>query len=461
VDKNCKANKFAVPASLSPKPPDIIRSPETLLFRMIAAWMLVAVSALRPLDNPAATVFLGKLVRAGFGFLMTVLVARLLGPGDFGLFYLAITIIVIGQTVIGDGLDPGIVRYYAAVASDDLGAARDVLRSAFALRIFIALPIALVAWPFGEWISAEVFKAPEYALPIQVGILGSAAAAMWNFGLVVYQSQERFAILALLTPSVNVFRVFTTLILIAVGHLTLASILGLHISIFFVGAALIVMKSRRLLLPFVVKPTFLRTLLAFSGWAALSNLCFLLQANLGIPVLTYFRNSEAAGTFAAGASLLMIIDQLTSSILITKLPIVSRMKTVAEYRDYIRKSLTTYGALALLLTPTILLAEDIIVILYGAEFQSSAEIFQILLLGFLVTLVTHPLYIIFYAIERPQAAALAAVGGLAGWLLAAGALIPSFGADGAAWATLASRIIHGLLIVVAIFYVLKNCTAKA
>ena len=431
------------------------------MIHKIATRAVDAVSGIRPLHSPAATVFLGKLIRAGFGFLMTILVARLLGPADFGLFYLAITIIVVGQTVIGDGLDPGIVRYYAAVVSDDLMAARDVLRSAFTLRLLIAIPIALVAWPLGKWIAVEVFIAPEYALPIQIGILGSAAAAMWNLGLVVYQSQERFRTLALLTPSINVFRVLTALLLIAVGHVTLGWVLGLHVLLFVVGAALVVGKVRTLLLPLTIRPAFLRTLLAFSGWAALSNLFFLLQANLGIPVLTYFRSSEAAGAFAVGASLLLIIDQLTSSILIAKLPVVSRMKSVAEYREYVRKSLIAYGALALFLTPAYFLAEDIIVLLYGVEFQASVRIFQILMLGFLVTLVTHPLYIIFYGIERPQTAAFAAAGGLVGWLVAAGALIPVSGAEGAAWATLASRVVHGLLIVVLVGRALRNEPAKA
>ncbi|PNU20594.1 hypothetical protein C2E25_06885 [Geothermobacter hydrogeniphilus] len=64
-----------------------------------------------------AAVFSAKVVASGVGFLVSIMLARLLGAGGLGLYFLAMTIIGIGATVSRLGLENVVLRY-AAVASE-------------------------------------------------------------------------------------------------------------------------------------------------------------------------------------------------------------------------------------------------------------------------------------------------------------------------------------------------------
>ena len=72
---------------------------------------------------------------------MSLVVARVMGPEDFGLFSLFIVILIFGNDVLGDGLSPGVVKFYSMYRVTDPPKAAEVLTNALALRILLGLPI--------------------------------------------------------------------------------------------------------------------------------------------------------------------------------------------------------------------------------------------------------------------------------------------------------------------------------
>ncbi|MBI4001129.1 MAG: oligosaccharide flippase family protein [Nitrospira defluvii] len=411
-------------------------------------------SGMKALLRQTALVFAGKMTAACLGFAMSLVVARLMGPDAFGLFSLFIVILILGNDLLGDGLNPGVVRYYAMHSVTNPIRASEVLTNALALRLLLGIPVVLLGVILGGQIAERLFQNPAYVLPIMLGLVGSLGAALWSFDLAAWQSRQDFVAYALMVGLVNLLRVLSLPILILMGHLTLGAVMGLHVAFFYMCTLAGLWLLRRHLATFQFNGTLLRELFRFSKWPAMASTCFLLQVNLGVPVLNYFYSSREAGVYAAGTSLLQGIDFLTISLLTTLLPKVSQLTSLEQCRAYVQRSFPMYLGLAVCLVPVMFLARPLVIGLFGPAYEGTIPVFQILFLGALGTLVTHPLYLVLYTINRPQLYTYSGIVALAGWILAGLWLIPEYGAVGAAWTTLFARLVQSVMIIVILWYAL-------
>jgi O-antigen/teichoic acid export membrane protein len=410
-------------------------------------------SGAKALSQQAALVFTGRMTGACLGFVMSLLVARLMGPEEFGVFSLFIVMLIFGNDVLGDGLSPGVVRFYAMYRTADPPKAAEVLTNALALRMLLGLPVVVIGVAVGTQY-ARVFHDPSYVLPVVLGLVGSFGAALWSFNLSVWQAREEFGTYGIMVALVNVLRVLSLPILFVGGALTLTGIMGAHVVVYFLCALSGIWVLRRHLAEVRLNVALLRDLFRFSKWPAIASLCFLLQVNLGVPVLGYVVDAREAGLYGAGSSLLMGVDFLTVSLLTTLLPKVSRLTGLEQCRSYVQRSFPLYALIAAALLPLLFFARTLVVGVFGPAYEGTIDVFRILLVGTLATLATHPLYLVLYTMNRPHLHTLSGMVALAAWVLVGVWLIPQFGSVGAAWTTLVSRLVQSLMIVVVLWFAL-------
>lgn len=422
--------------------------------------MWILRSGMKALLKQTALVFAGKMAAACLGFAMSLVVARLMGPDAFGLFSLFVVILILGNDLLGDGLNPGVVRYYAMHSLTNPIRASEVLTNALALRLLLGIPVVLLGAVLGGQIAERLFQNPAYVLPIILGLVGSLGAALWSFDLAAWQSRQDFITYSLMVGLVNLLRVLSLPVLILMGHLTLGAVMGLHVVFFYMCTLAGLWLLRSHLTTFRLNGALLRELFRFSKWPAMASTCFLLQVNLGVPVLNYFYSSREAGVYAAGSSLLQGIDFLTISLLTTLLPKVSQLTSLEQCRAYVQRSFPMYLGLAVCLVPVIFLARPLVIGLFGTAYEGTIPVFQILFVGALGTLVTHPLYLVLYTINRPQLYTFSGIVALAGWILAGFWLIPEYGAVGAAWTTLFARLVQSVMIVLILRHTLGFGTSS-
>ncbi|MCC2643466.1 MAG: hypothetical protein K0S45_3879 [Nitrospira sp.] len=411
-------------------------------------------SSMKALSQQTACVFAGKMMGACLGFAMSLIVARWMGPEEFGLFSLFIVILILGNDVLGDGLNPGVVRYYSMHNRTDPPKASEVLTNALALRLLLGIPVVLLGLTVGAQIAERVFHSQTYVWPVVLGLLGSFGAALWSFSLSVWQAREEFATYGMMVTLVNLLRVLSLPVLVLTGYVTLELVMGLHVLAFYLCALSGLWVLRRHLADAPVNMVLMRELFRFSKWPAMASICFLLQVNLGVPVLNYFIDSRQAGLYGAGSSLLMGVDFLTISLLTTLLPKVSQLAGLDQCRSYVQRSFPLYVVIAATLLPLFFFARPIVLGLFGQAYEGTIPVFQILFLGTLGTLMTHPLYLVLYTMNRPQLYTLSGIVALAGWVLAGFWLIPEYGAVGAAWTALFARLIQAGMIVVILWHAL-------
>ncbi|MBA5873177.1 MAG: oligosaccharide flippase family protein [Nitrospira sp. CR1.2] len=411
-------------------------------------------SGIKTLSQQTALVFAGKMTGACLGFAMSLIVARQMGPEEFGLFSLFIVILILGNDILGDGLSPGVVRFYSMYRRVDPPRAAEVLTNALALRVLLGIPIVALGLAGAVHVAGGASDRHSYVLPVVLGLIGSFGAALWSFALCVWQAREEFAVYGAMVALVNLLRVLGIPLLLWAGWLSLGPVMGLHVLFYYACTAWGIWLLRAHLALPRLDTALLRDLLRFSKWPAMASLFFILQINLGVPVLNYVADAREAGLYGAGSSLLMGVDFLTVSLVTTLLPKITQLTGLEQCRSYVQRAFPLYALIAVCLLPVLYFARPLVVALFGPAYEGTIVIFQVLFIGTLGTLVTHPLYLVLYTMDRPHWFGLIQGFALLGWIVAGCLLIPGFGALGAAWTTLIARMLQSLAIIVVLGYAL-------
>ncbi|NNM00446.1 MAG: oligosaccharide flippase family protein, partial [Gammaproteobacteria bacterium] len=147
----------------------------------------------RFLTGPSSLVFAGNMSRSVLGLLINVLVARWLGPGDFGLYYLFMVTMIAVFAIIGEGLDPAVVRSYAHSAEHNAAHTPAVVGSALALRLWLGIPLVLLGVIGGSWFAEQVLGDPRFTMPLKLGVVAGIGAALASFALALFQARHQFA----------------------------------------------------------------------------------------------------------------------------------------------------------------------------------------------------------------------------------------------------------------------------
>lgn len=396
------------------------------------------------------------MLRAGLGFFVTVIVARLLGPEQFGLFSLFVVIMIITANLLGEGMDVGVVRYYARIKTQQPILANEILLSALMLRLALGIIVVLIALSFGDTLATVIFNDSSYTIPIVYGLIGAFLAALWSFALATIQANENFDLFSVVTPVVNILRLLIIPLLLLFGYFNLHWVVLSQIIIYFLCSLALFYYLRKHFLDVKPRWSHIKQQYRYGRWTCIASLCFVVTSYAGVAVLNYFSGAKSAGVYSAAVQLLIVVDQITIVILTVQLPALSRFTQRQEFVNYVKRFVPIFVLLALIILPSLFFVSDLIALIYGESYLASATLFQIMLIGFLATLITHPLQLILLSGNMPHYYAGIHVFSLITWVGAAALLIPSYGALGAAWSMLISRLLQALIIVYFVWYALRQ-----
>jgi O-antigen/teichoic acid export membrane protein len=367
-------------------------------------------------------------------FATTVYLARVLGPGLYGVVAVAAGILLYLTQIADAGVE--LAGMTDAAAGPSRAAA--VAGRALAARLAgVACVIGVVA-PVGWWLMAQ----PD-----------GRVLALYTLGLPVTALSVRWIYLGLQRPTpVAVSRITADLV---TGALTVAlvrsgaDILWVPVAVaagMAVGAAML----HRGLLALGVRLTSagddgaVRAMLARGRRLVLFTLLGLVLYNVDLLILRYLKGDADAGRYAAAYVLISFCANLMIAYSHTVLPAMARDReptaaTAATYR--------TALVVAWLVTVPVavggaLVAPLLVTLLFGRAYGDSAVALQVLVLSVPVAALRE--VAVAALIARHQEPALLRVNAVAA-VVNVGlnlALIPAFGLAGAAWATVASEAVR-------------------
>ncbi len=320
--------------------------------------------------------FAGNIVDKGLRFPLELLLARVLGAGDYGAYSLGYGLAIIAGEISMLGLPSGIVRFGALhKGTGDMRRAKGTVRAALAIAVLTSVTAGALVFVFSASL-AKVFGIPGLASVLKVFACAFpfyVITLMSGYGAGAFQAIKcQTAITNICRPLANVVMVSVIFLL---GFRLLGAVYGFLLSSMISAVFGLYLLQR--VFPEIVsglKSSYeVRRLLRFSLPVLFVGFAYVLLGHTDRIMLGYFKASEDLGVYAAAATISHQAGLITYSFSYIFCPIISDLYNRHQSRDLERlyKTVTRWivSVNMVILVLLILFAKPIMG-LFGSEFTS-------------------------------------------------------------------------------------------
>lgn len=394
----------------------------------------------------------GNIFGAGLGFLASVLITRTLGPTQFGIFSIAMTVMMIAAQFSDFGIGVSLVRFFSLFHKKDESRSNLVLKVALKFELIVAALIFLIGFFSSEFLAIYVFKQPILSFPLRlafIGAFGMAISAFFSAILQAKQSFKQFALVNLIIPA---------------GKCVLVGILFLIYRLNLLSAltATIILPFIAFIINFLIIPKgFLKAkgdengsfkeLFRFSKWILISVFCCMMIDRLNVLMLGYFKTPEEVGHYSAAYTFAFIFPLITGTITTVLFPKISAISQKDQLRKYVKKAIKFTVPIIFPVIILLFISRPLILFIYGPEYLSSATVFKIILCGFALTVIANPIGLAIYSLNKPEIPAYVNILQLILSFLGNLLLIPPYGAIGSAIVVLLVRLLGMTYMSIAVY----------
>ncbi len=215
-----------------------------------------------------------------------------------------------------------------------------------------------------------------------------------------------------------------------------SSALGMAISYIFVSRYITKIK-------FEIDTVFWKHILIQAWPFALMGLFSLINFKIDQIMISFMKGDLLLGIYSASYKIIDILGVLPSLLLTSLYPVFSRFD--AENKPLLKKSFDLALRYVIILSiPVVigvfLLSNQIIMLLYGAEYFDSISVLKILIFISLISFINTPLYVLLNAIGKQKITLINTAFTAAVNIIMNLILIPTYGINGAAFATIVAEI---------------------
>lgn len=333
---------------------------------------------------------------AAVGMIFSIIMARSLGPAAFGLFSALIALVTLLSSMGDLGISSALVNFLPKFRDN-----RNVIISVtfwFQITVTILLTLGLIA--------AGVFR--QTIIPgsttthfLIIGFL-TGFYVLQGFALGVFNAERKFLSASILQGSDSLVKLLIVTGLFFNKNLNielalLANVFSCFLSLIFGFWG----EFRH------IRPIFPRAQMAeifkFSKWIALSRAFSVMISRVDIILLNLLVGGFQAGIFSAASRIALVFALLVSSIGAVTAPRFSAFVKKEDIRRYLKKVALMVSGISVLMLTTVLLADPIIRIVFGAKYLAAIPVFRALTLAmipFLLSVITSQPLI--YSFNQPK-----------------------------------------------------------
>lgn len=406
--------------------------------------------ALSTVFTGGTIVFLGLFVELSVSFLAKILIARVLGPVNYGVVALGVTTMIMVTTIVLLGLNRGVARTLPRY--DDAEHRRGVLLSAFGIAVPLSIIAGIIVSAIAPQIATELFGIPSASPIIRVFGLIVPIAVVMRLAVGSTQGLKRAlpkVYIQNLALPVGRFVAVIAALLFGFGAIGIAWAYAFSYAMAAaVGMALLIRYTplaAREITPVPMR----RELLVFSVPLAISMTMTLVFSDIDTFMLGYFKSASHVGVYNTVYPLAELLVLVMSSFGFIFMPVVSELHEEGDIasvrRLYQIATKWVFIVTFPLFAVVVLFPVQTIQLTFGSEYVVG----DLALIVLAVAFFTH-------AIAGPNMDALTSIGRTRAImydnvfvaLLNVGlnlALIPEYSILGAAWATAISYVVLNLL----------------
>jgi O-antigen/teichoic acid export membrane protein len=406
-------------------------------------------------------VFAGKISARGFRFLIEVLLARGFGPTGYGIYTICLTLVNIGKQGSLLGFQNVFVKFYTTYEQEDrYGAIKGTIVTTFAVTLSLSLLVAMVLSVGGDTIATRFFNDPSIGPKMAIFALVLPAYAMIAIATNYIQALRHMRAFAVLNaPLLHGLNLLAVVAVIIAGA-TLSTVFGALVLSGIVAAAVTLLYFLVAIPPAVTKATTefeLKRLFGFTLPIFLAGFANLFMTQIDRLMVGYFLPSAAVGVFSMAAlfsrQIIVVLGAMNSSFA----PVISEAYAAGELDrlDELYEATTRYviGATVIGALPLLVFAEDILRLINPA-YSGGAQTLVILAIGYLSVATAGAAGYVLQLSDNERLVLVNHVGMVFVNVALNLLLIPRYGIDGAALATMTTLLVVNLLRLVEVWVLL-------
>lgn len=376
---------------------------------------------------------LGTLINGVLGALFYIVLARFLGPADFGLLTIALTTLVLIADISDIGVNTGLIRFVSSNLAENKDKAYRFLKLSLEIKLIAWVVSFLTVYFLAPFLATQVFHKEELILSLRLAAFGVGGALLFTFTTSTLQAYQRYFLWSAVNILTNSLRLFLILILGYYLLLNIENSLVVYMLLPFFGffVALFILPTRKILRS---KDEFSlsKELFKYNIPVAIFTIIAAFSARLDTYLNAILLSVREVGIYGAANQIVQIMPQLVSALGLVSAPKFASFTNNKQMLIYFKKFQIFVLGLCLLGILTIPVSSYLIPILFGQEYQEAVIPFIFLFLAMLIFLFSIPVHhsIIFY-FGRPDVFIWVSIGhlliiGVGGYLL-----ISNFGIIGA------------------------------
>ncbi len=388
----------------------------------------------------------GTIINGTLGALFYIVLARFLGPSDFGLLTISLTTLVLVSDIADIGTNTGLIRFVSSHINFDKDKAYRFLKLSLEIKLLAWVVAFATVYLLAPILATQVFQKEGLIVPLRLVSFGIGAALLFSFATSALQAFQKYFLWSTVNILTNALRLILILALGYYSLLNVGSSLLAYIMLPFFGffVTLFILPTRKFILS---KEEFSLSgeLFKYNIPVAIFTIIAAFSARLDTYLNAVLLSSREVGIYGAANQLIQIMPQLVSALGLVSAPKFASFQRNDQMLTYFKKFQTLVLGLCLLGLLTIPLSVYLIPMLFGAQYSEATIPFVILFLGYLIFLFSIPVHhsIIFY-FGRPDVFIWVSLGHLAIIGFLGYFLISGFGITGAAVTVLVGMIFNFL-----------------
>ncbi len=253
--------------------------------------------------------FLAQIILYGFGFIVSVLLARWLGPESYGLIPLTMTVIAVFSIFADFGVGASTSKHISEYRARDIGLVKSIVKDGFILKLFLGFVVSVICFYSAELI-AEFMHMPRLQPLLQISSIMLFFMSFLSFLNGVFQGFQRLEFTTLTSFSQNIIKLVASLGLVYLGYGVIGAIVGYAIAFLVTALLALVIVFFRFYNKFPISSSnksMRKDILKYSVPLAISSISFFIYMQSDILMLGYFATPSEVGFYSIAQK---IIDMM-------------------------------------------------------------------------------------------------------------------------------------------------------
>ena len=412
------------------------------------------------LAREVGTTYVSQVFGSGLGFIIQLLLQRALGPSEYGILSIAVSVGVFAGVLTDVGISHAMIRFGSKSLTEDQDTRRGMAfcSAALRLRLGLALVVSGVGYLSSGWILSTFYShAQGLDAPLRLVFLTLVAHTLFSYWMFFAQTLQWFGLRSLVTVGASALRFSAYCVLAVLEQVTIASMIVLDAAVNFVAFLTAMRFSPRGLFrpPAAELKAAYRDLLPYLRYTGILIVADTIFNELDVLMLGMLSDEETTGLYRTAWTYAMVLGFLAMSVSNVLFPKIASLSDMQAVEPVVKKALTLTSLLAVATLPALPIVRFWIP-WYEPEYAAAVSIFYIMYVGAAFDLVIGPLTFMLFSLNRPDVLAKIAIGKVGLHAVANWILIPMYGAHGAAWASVVTRVLGGLVAVAIMLHTIRR-----